>query len=294
MNKPINSLKHLYSGKVRDLYEINADLMLMVASDRLSTFDVILNQVIPDKGKILTQISNFWFDYLKDTTHNHLANFDLNSVLNPDELKYVKNRCVVVKKLQPIPIEAIVRGYLCGSGYKDYVKSGEVGGIKLASGLSINDKLPEPIFTPSTKAEVGMHDENISFEHACGLIGDKLATQVRNLSLAIYNQAATYAKEHGIIIADCKFEFGIDPKTNEVVLMDEVLTPDSSRFIELIPYQKDKTVISFDKQFVRDYLEQTLKWNKQPPIPDLPLKIINKTRDKYLEIAKILGVNVAT
>lgn len=283
----ISNLKLLNRGKVRDIYEIDDDHLLIVTSDRLSAFDVILPQPIPGKGEVLTRVANFWFERTKSLVPNHLSDRPLDSVVtDPEQRSALGDRALVVKKLKPLPVEAIVRGYLIGSGWKDYQRSGAVCGIALPEGLRQADKLPEAIYTPSTKAEIGAHDENISFEQTIELLGETLATQVRDLSLKIYTESAKYALEKGIIIADTKFEFGLD--TNGVVhLIDEVLTPDSSRFWPADQYQPGISPPSFDKQFVRDYLE-TLEWDKTPPGPMLPDDVIQKTAEKYLEAEKRL------
>jgi len=283
----IKSLDKIYSGKVRDLYAIDAQSMLMVASDRLSTFDIILNQPIPDKGKYLTQISLFWFDKLAHVVPNHLLNIDLGKYLTPLELDYVAGRGTTVKRLKPLPIEIIVRGYLAGTGYKDYVKSGSICGIKLPQGLANAAPLPQPIFTPSTKAKTGDHDENITLKECEAVIGSELTMQVADIAIKLYNEACRYALTKNIIIADTKFEFGLD-ENNQLTLMDEVLTPDSSRFWDTATYKVGINPPSFDKQFVRDYLELDIKWNKLPPIPDLPAHIIKQTQDKYHEITQRL------
>lgn len=280
-NQPQLSLKKLYSGKVRDLYEIDAQRMLMVASDRLSAFDVILEQPIPEKGKILTEISNFWFDKLAHLIPNHFTGDQVADVVSAQELPLVEGRAVVAKRLQPVAVEAIVRGYLVGSGWKEYQRSGTVCGIELPQGLQEAQKLPEPIFTPSTKAEVGDHDENISFAQCAAIIGDDLAEQVRDVSIKLYQAAVEYAATRGIIIADTKFEFGLDAD-GTLTLMDEVLTPDSSRFWPADSYQVGTNPPSFDKQFVRDWLESS-GWNKEPPAPAIPADIAQKTADKYRE-----------
>ncbi|HHX35484.1 MAG TPA: phosphoribosylaminoimidazolesuccinocarboxamide synthase [Gammaproteobacteria bacterium] len=279
--QPQLSLKKLYSGKVRDLYEIDAQRMLMVASDRLSAFDVILDQPIPDKGKILTEISNFWFEKLEHIAPNHFTGDQVSDVVSAEELPLVEGRAVVAKRLQPVAVEAIVRGYLVGSGWKEYQRSGTVCGIALPAGLQEAEKLPEPIFTPSTKAEIGDHDENISFAQCAAIIGDDLAAQVRDVSLALYKAAVEYAATRGIIIADTKFEFGLDVD-GTLTLMDEVLTPDSSRFWPADSYQIGSNPPSFDKQFVRDWLEAS-GWNKEPPAPVIPDEVAQKTADKYRE-----------
>ena len=275
------SLKKLYSGKVRDLYEIDDKRMLMVASDRLSAFDVILNEPIPDKGKILTAISNFWFDKLKDLVPNHFTGDKVEDVVSAAELPLVEGRAVVAKRLQPVAVEAIVRGYIVGSGWKEYLKSGTVCGIALPAGLKEAAKLPQPIFTPSTKAAVGDHDENITFAQCEAIIGAELAAKVRDTAIALYSAAVEYAATRGIIIADTKFEFGLD-EDGTLTLMDEALTPDSSRFWPADSYAEGSNPPSFDKQFVRDWLEST-GWNKQPPAPCVPDDVAQKTADKYRE-----------
>lgn len=280
-NQPQLSLKKLYSGKVRDLYEIDAQRMLMVASDRLSAFDVILEQPIPEKGKILTEISNFWFDKLAHVIPNHFTGDKVADVVSAQELPLVEGRAVVAKRLKPVAVEAIVRGYLVGSGWKEYQRSGTVCGIQLPAGLQEAQKLPEPIFTPSTKAEMGDHDENISFAQCAAIIGDDLAAQVRDVSIELYKAAVAYAATRGIIIADTKFEFGLDAD-GTLTLMDEVLTPDSSRFWPADSYQVGTNPPSFDKQFVRDWLENS-GWNKEPPAPAIPDDVAQKTADKYRE-----------
>jgi len=275
------SLKKIYSGKVRDLYEIDDKRMLMVATDRLSAFDVILAEPIPEKGKILTAISNFWFDKLKGLIPNHFTGDKVEDVVPADELPLVEGRAVVAKRLKPVAVEAIVRGYIVGSGWKEYQKSGTVCGIQLPAGLKEAAKLPQPIFTPSTKAAVGDHDENISFEQCEAIIGKELAAHVRDVSIALYSAAVEYAATRGIIIADTKFEFGLD-ENGTLTLMDEVLTPDSSRFWPADSYEEGNNPPSFDKQFVRDWLEST-GWNKQPPAPAVPAEVAQKTADKYRE-----------
>ena len=279
--QPSLSLKKLYSGKVRDLYEIDDQRMLMVASDRLSAFDVILQQPIPDKGKILTEISNFWFNKLEHIIPNHFTGDQVSDVVSAQELPLVEGRAVVAKRLKPVAVEAIVRGYLVGSGWKEYQRSGTVCGIQLPAGLQEAQQLPEPIFTPSTKAEVGDHDENISFAQCAAIIGEDLAKQVRDASLALYQAAVEYAATRGIIIADTKFEFGLD-SDGTLTLMDEALTPDSSRFWPADSYQVGTNPPSFDKQFVRDWLESS-GWNKEPPAPAIPADVAQKTADKYRE-----------
>jgi phosphoribosylaminoimidazole-succinocarboxamide synthase len=275
------SLKKIYSGKVRDLYEIDDKRMLMVATDRLSAFDVILAEPIPEKGKILTAISNFWFDKLAYLVPNHFTGDKVEEVVPVEELPLVEGRAVVAKRLKPVAVEAIVRGYIVGSGWKEYQKNGTVCGIQLPAGLKEAAKLPQPIFTPSTKAAVGDHDENISFAQCEAIIGKELAAQVRDTSIALYTAAVEYAATRGIIIADTKFEFGLD-ENGSLTLMDEVLTPDSSRFWPADSYQEGSNPPSFDKQFVRDWLEST-GWNKEPPAPPVPADVAQKTADKYRE-----------
>jgi len=268
-------------GKVRDIYEIG-DQLLIVASDRMSAFDVVMADPIPDKGKILTNISLFWFKELESIVENHLISS--NPVKYPENCrkyaKELKGRSMLVKKAKPLPVECIVRGYLSGSGWKDYLSNGSVCGISLPEGLKESQKLPEPIFTPSTKAEDGMHDENITFEEAVKLMGEETSENVQQLSLRIYEFGRALAAEKGIIVADTKFEFGI--KDDRLILIDEVLTPDSSRFWPMDSYSPGGPQKSFDKQFLRDYLLD-IKWPKQPPPPKLPPEIIEKTRAKYLE-----------
>jgi len=278
----INSLSLINSGKVRDIYAVDDEHMLIVTSDRISAFDVILPDPIPEKGAVLTAVSNFWFGRTGHIVANHLSDKTLEQILpDPDERAPIDGRGIVVKKLKPLPVEAIVRGYLIGSGWKDYQNSGAVCGIQLPEGLQQAQQLPEAIYTPSTKAEIGEHDENISFEKTVDLLGQDMAEKVRDLSLQIYKDAAAYARDRGIIIADTKFEFGTDAN-GELVLIDEVLTPDSSRFWPADLYQVGISPPSFDKQYVRDYLE-TLHWDKTPPGPNLPEEVINNTAAKYKE-----------
>jgi phosphoribosylaminoimidazole-succinocarboxamide synthase len=276
----IKSLPRLGKGKVRDIYAVGQDKMLIVTSDRLSAFDVVLSDPIPDKGRVLNEMANFWFERLGHIVPNQLTGIDPESVVADDERAQVRGRSVVVKKLKPLPIEAVVRGYIIGSGWKDYQRSGRICGIELPKGLQQAQKLPEPIFTPATKAESG-HDENISFEEVEKLIGAELARKVREVSIRLYKEASEYAASRGIIIADTKFEFGLDAK-NELVLIDEVLTADSSRFWPRDSYRVGVSPPSYDKQFVRDYLE-TLDWNKEPPAPKLPDDVIARTSEKYRE-----------
>jgi phosphoribosylaminoimidazole-succinocarboxamide synthase len=276
----IKSLPRLGKGKVRDIYAVGEDKMLIVTSDRLSAFDVVLPDPIPDKGPVLNEMANFWFARLGHIVPNQLTGIDPESVVLEKERPQVRGRSVVVKKLKPLPIEAVVRGYIIGSGWKDYQKTGKVCGIELPKGLRQAEKLAEPIFTPATKAAEG-HDENISFAEVEKLIGPELAAKVRDISIRLYEEARAYAAQRGIIIADTKFEFGLDRK-NELVLIDEVLTADSSRFWPADSYQVGISPPSYDKQFVRDYLE-TLDWDKTPPAPKLPPQVIEKTSEKYRE-----------
>jgi phosphoribosylaminoimidazole-succinocarboxamide synthase len=276
----IKSLPRVGKGKVRDIYAVGADKMLIVTSDRLSAFDVVLSDPIPDKGRVLNEMANFWFDRLGHIVPNQLTGIDPESVVAQDERPQVRGRSVVVKKLKPLPIEAVVRGYIIGSGWKDYQRSGRICGIELPKGLQQAQKLPEPIFTPATKAESG-HDENISFEQVEKLIGADLARKVRDISIRLYREASEHAASRGIIIADTKFEFGLNDN-NELVLIDEVLTADSSRFWPKDSYKVGISPPSYDKQFVRDYLE-TLDWNKEPPAPKLPADVIARTSEKYRE-----------
>jgi phosphoribosylaminoimidazole-succinocarboxamide synthase len=286
----LKSLPLLSRGKVRDIYAVNDAQLLIVTSDRLSAFDVILPNPIPDKGRVLTQIANFWFDKLAHIVPGQLTGVDPESVVAPDEREQVRGRAVVVKRLKPLPIEAVVRGYLIGSGWKDYQTTGAVCGIALPAGMKMAQKLPQPIFTPATKADIGEHDENISFEEAqahcarvlgAGVDGAALAAQAKEVALRLYREAADYAATRGIIIADTKFEFGID-QAGTLHLIDEALTPDSSRFWPADQYAEGSNPPSFDKQFVRDYLE-TLDWNKTAPGPELPPEIVERTAAKYRE-----------
>jgi phosphoribosylaminoimidazole-succinocarboxamide synthase len=278
----LRSLPLLGRGKVRDIYALDGERLLIVTSDRLSAFDVILPDPIPDKGRVLNEMSDFWFRRLAHIVPNHLSGTAPESVVaGGDEAAQVKGRAVVVKKLKPLPIEAVVRGYLIGSGWKDYQQTGAVCGIRLPAGLKQADKLPDVMFTPATKAEAGTHDENIAFEQVEKLIGKALAAKVRDVSIRLYREAADYARERGIIIADTKFEFGTDDKGN-LVLIDEALTADSSRFWPADQYRPGTSPPSFDKQYVRDYLE-TLDWNKTAPAPRLPAEVIARTSKKYRE-----------
>ena len=283
----LSGLTLIGRGKVRDLYEVDDAHLLMVASDRLSAFDVVLPQPIPGKGEVLTRVSRFWFRRTAGVVPNHLADIPLEQVVpDADERADLGDRAVVVRRLRPLPVEAIVRGYLIGSGWKDYQAQGSVCGIGLPAGLRQADRLPEPIFTPSTKAKMGDHDENVSMEQVSRLIGRDLAEQVRAVSLAIYAESAEYARGRGIIIADTKFEFGLD-EDGRLHLIDEVLTPDSSRFWPADQYRPGTSPPSFDKQFVRDYLE-TLDWDKRPPGPILPEDVIARTAEKYREAERRL------
>ena len=283
----LRSLALLHRGKVRDIYAIGDDRLLIVASDRLSAFDVVLPDPIPGKGRVLTAISNFWFGRTRHIVANHLTGEPLERYLPAaDERAPLEGRSVVVQRLKPLPIEAVVRGYLIGSGWKDYQKTGRVCGIALPAGLRQAAKLPEPIFTPATKAAAGQHDENVPFEAIADTVGGAIATRVRDLTLALYAFAADYARGRGILIADTKFEFGLDAR-GEVVLMDEALTPDSSRFWPADSYREGTGPPSFDKQYVRDYLE-TLDWDKRAPGPRLPAEVIAGTVAKYREAQRRL------
>ncbi len=283
----IKSLPLLHRGKVRDIYALGEKHLLIVTSDRLSAFDVVLPHPIPGKGAVLTAVTHFWMKRFASVIPNHFApDIHLEDHLTPDELAQCHNRAVVAKKLKALPIEAVVRGYLIGSGWKDYQKTGTVCGIRLPSGMRIADKLPAPLFTPADKAPAGRHDENISYEEVAKRIGPELAAKIRDVSLRLYRDATEHARGRGIIIADTKFEFGLD-ETGRLHLIDEVLTPDSSRFWAAESYRPGSSPPSFDKQIVRDYLE-TLDWNKQPPGPVLPEEIAQKTAAKYREAQKLL------
>jgi phosphoribosylaminoimidazole-succinocarboxamide synthase len=283
----LTSLPLLHRGKVRDIYEVDAEHLLIVQTDRLSAFDVILPTPVPGKGEVLTAMSNFWFARLGHVLPNHLSGIAPEAVVKTDdERAQVTGRAFVVKKLKPLPIEAIVRGYLVGSGWKDYKKTGAVCGIALPTGLQEAQKLPQPLFTPSTKAAVGDHDENISFEEAKKLLGEAQAEAVKGATLALYTEAADYALTRGIIIADTKFEFGVDG-AGKLYLIDEALTPDSSRFWPADEYRVGSNPPSFDKQFIRDWLESS-GWNKQPPAPEVPDDVLQKTTEKYREALRRL------
>ncbi|WP_018953751.1 phosphoribosylaminoimidazolesuccinocarboxamide synthase [Thioalkalivibrio sulfidiphilus] len=278
----LTSLPLIHRGKVRDLYAVGEDHLLIVTTDRISAFDVILPTPIPGKGEVLTKISEFWFRKLEHIVPNQLADMSLaEAVPDAAERAPLEGRSLVVKRLKALPIEAVVRGYLIGSGWKDYQKTGQVCGNPLPAGLQLADRLPQPIYTPSTKAAVGDHDENVDFDYTAELVGPELAAQVRQTALALYKAAAEYALERGIIIADTKFEFGLDDE-GVLHLIDEALTPDSSRFWPADTYRPGISPPSFDKQFVRDYLE-TLDWNKQAPGPELPPEVVQKTTEKYRE-----------
>ncbi len=277
----LSSLPLLARGKVRDNYAVGKDRLLMVASDRLSAFDVIMGEPIPGKGALLTQMALFWFDRLANLCPNHLTGEAPESVVGAADLPQVQGRSMLVKRLKPIPVEAVVRGYLAGSGWKEYQDSQSVCGVKLPAGLKNASKLPEPIFTPAAKAEMGEHDENINYEQVVKIVGPELAAQIRDLSIAIYKAASDIALTKGIIIADTKFEFGLD-ESGTLTLMDEVLTPDSSRFWPAESYVAGSNPPSFDKQFVRDWLE-TQAWDKTPPAPRLPAEVVAKTAAKYQE-----------
>jgi phosphoribosylaminoimidazole-succinocarboxamide synthase len=282
----IKSLKFLHRGKVRDLYAVGEDKLLVVQTDRLSAFDVILDDPIPGKGEVLTELSFFWFRKLQHIIPNHLTGIEPESVVDASERAQVAGRAMVVKKLKPLLVEAVARGYIIGSGWKDYQETGTVSGMKLPPGLKQAQKLPEPIFTPASKAPMGEHDENISYAEVEKMMGAALARQVRDTALRLYTEAADYAATRGIIIADTKFEFGTDPQGN-LVLIDEALTPDSSRFWPAAEYRTGISPPSFDKQFVRDWLE-TQPWNKKPPAPRLPPEVLAKTSEKYREALRLL------
>jgi len=282
----LEGLRLIQRGKVRDIYDLG-DALLMVATDRISAFDVVMPQPVPDKGKVLNQISLFWFNVMASLVNNHVISGDVKNF--PKDCRpyadVLEGRSMLVKKTKPLTIECVVRGYISGSGWKSYQKSQEICGIKLPPGLNESDRLPQPIFTPSTKEEAGTHDVNIDFEETCRRIGAAQAEKVRDLSLAIYTQGAKLALEKGIIIADTKFEFGL--LNNEIILIDEVLTPDSSRFWPYAGYKPGGAQQSFDKQYLRDYLI-SIKWNQKPPAPDLPTSVIENTRAKYVEAMRLL------
>ncbi|OGA95796.1 MAG: phosphoribosylaminoimidazolesuccinocarboxamide synthase [Betaproteobacteria bacterium RIFCSPLOWO2_12_FULL_66_14] len=296
MSKPVyetslKSLPLLSRGKVRDMYGVSAERLLIVTTDRLSAFDVVLPDPIPDKGRVLNAMSNFWFAKLAHIVPNHLTGIAPESVVDNAEIEQVKGRSVVVKRLKPLPVEAVVRGYLIGSGWKDYQQTGSVCGVALPRGLRQADKLPEVIFTPATKAALGVHDENIPFEEMQARLGAELARTLRDTAVRLYYEAAAYASGRGIIIADTKFEFGLDENAR-LMLMDEVLTADSSRFWPADQYRPGSSPPSFDKQYVRDYLE-TLDWDKTPPGPRLPELVVARTSEKYREaLERLTGVKL--
>lgn len=291
MQTSIKSIPLVYRGKVRECYAVGEDKLLMIATDRISAFDVILSVPIPKKGKVLTALTNFWFEKLAEGMPTQLTGIDPETVVAEDEREQVRGRAMVVKRLKPILIECVARGYIIGGGWKDYQATGCVCGIKLPEGLKQAEKLPEPIFTPAAKAEVGTHDENISFEKVVELYGESIATQLRDLTISLYKKAADFAATKGIIIADTKFEFGLD-ENGQVCLMDEVLTPDSSRFWPAESYEVGMSPPSYDKQFIRDWLE-TQTWDKTPPAPVPPAEIIEKTAAKYREaLVKLSGKDV--
>jgi phosphoribosylaminoimidazole-succinocarboxamide synthase len=282
----IRSLPLVYRGKVRDSYAVGKDKLLIVTTDRLSAFDVVMKQPIPGKGKVLNAMSNFWFDLLGPIVPNHLTHIAPESVVAPDEVEQVRGRAVVAMRLEPVPAEAVVRGYLIGSGWKDYRATGSVCGIRLPPGMQMAEKLPQPIFTPATKAALGTHDENISYEQLAAKVGERVAETMRATALRLYVAAREYAESRGIIIADTKFEFGLDDE-GTLRLMDEVLTADSSRYWPSAEYRIGVSPPSFDKQFVRDWLEAQ-PWNKAPPPPDLPPEIIARTAAKYREALRAI------
>jgi phosphoribosylaminoimidazole-succinocarboxamide synthase len=287
----LHSLPLLARGKVRDNYAVGDDRILMVASDRISAFDVVMGEPIPGKGALLTQMALFWFDRLAHIVPNHLTGDAPESVVEPDEVAQVRGRAMLVKRLKPLPVEAVVRGYLAGSGWKEYQDNGQVCGVVLPAGLKNASRLPQPIFTPATKAEMGNHDENISFDQMRDIIGGDLADRVRDISIRLYQEAAAYALTRGIIIADTKFEFGLD-RDGALVLMDEILTPDSSRFWPLSSYKEGTNPPSYDKQFLRDWLESVqvdgVAWNKRAPAPAMPLQVVNATSERYAAAVTVL------
>ncbi|MFL9897341.1 phosphoribosylaminoimidazolesuccinocarboxamide synthase [Paraburkholderia fungorum] len=288
----LHSLPLLGRGKVRDNYAVGNDQLLIVTTDRLSAFDVIMGEPIPNKGRVLNEMANFWFEKLKHVVPNHLTGVAPESVVAADEVEQVKGRAVVVKRLEPILVEAVVRGYLAGSGWKDYQATGSVCGVELPPGLQNAQKLPEPIFTPAAKAEMGHHDENITYNEMERRIGTELSATIRDISIKLYKEAADYAATRGIIIADTKFEFGLD-NHGQLYLMDEALTADSSRFWPADQYQVGTNPPSFDKQFVRDWLE-TQPWKKEPPAPKLPDEVVTKTGEKYQEaLERLTGHKLA-
>jgi phosphoribosylaminoimidazole-succinocarboxamide synthase len=283
----VPGLPRIGRGKVRDIYSVDDEHLLIVTTDRLSAYDVVLPDPIPGKGRVLTELSNFWFRMMRDLIPNHLTDISLKNIIDDEALaKSLQSRSIVVRRLKPLPIEAVARGYLIGSGWRDYLETGAVCGIPLPEGLEQASRLPETIFTPATKAEAGDHDENISFERVVEMIGEDLANKVRDMTIQIYERAAAYALERGIIIADTKFEFGQDEE-GRLYIIDEILTPDSSRFWPLEQHRVGISPPSFDKQFVRDYLD-TLDWDKTAPGPELPAEVLEKTSEKYNEALQIL------
>ena len=291
LKSDLTSLPLVYRGKVRDSWAVGEDKLLIITSDRLSAFDVVLDEPITDKGRVLNALSNFWFDKLKDVVPNHLTGIDPTSVVSAADAPQVRGRSVVAMKLKPLPVEAVVRGYLIGSGWKDYQATGSVCGVALPPGLKMAQKLPEPIFTPAAKAALGEHDENINFDQVIAPVGAELAEQIRTVSIELYRKASDYAATRGIIIADTKFEFGLDAD-GRLRLMDEVLTPDSSRFWPADQYQVGISPPSYDKQFVRDWLE-TQPWNKTAPAPTLPPEVVAATAAKYREaLVKLTGADL--
>ena len=283
----VGSLKRIHQGKVRDIYDVDAQHILIVATDRLSAFDVVLPDPIPFKGEVLTRISAFWFERTRHITPNHLSNLAVEDVVtDAAERAQLAGRAMVVKKLKPLPVEAVARGFLIGSGFKDYLAKGSVCGVQLPQGLSLAERLPEPIFTPAYKAPAGQHDENIDFDAVVKLVGREFAESIKRVTLELYRFAADHARARAIIIADTKFEFGVD-HAGRLTLMDEVLTPDSSRFWPVASYKPGISPPSFDKQFVRDYLE-SLRWNKKPPAPRLPPDIVSRTSENYREALRLL------
>ena len=282
----IENLELIARGKVRDIYRIDDKHMLIVTTDRLSAFDVVFSQPIPNKGELLTQVSNFWFEKSSSMITNHLSDLSLRDYVSAKDYDLLAPRSIIVKRLKTLPVEAIVRGYVIGSGWKDYQASGQICGIQLPQNLQQAEKLAEPIFTPSSKAAVGDHDINVSFEATVNLIGENKAKQIKQIAINLYTMAADYAASRGIIIADTKFEFGLD-ENDQIILIDEILTPDSSRYWPADQYQVGISPPSYDKQFLRDYLE-TLDWDKSPPAPQVPAEIIEKMRGKYQEVHDIL------
>ena len=282
----LDNLELIARGKVRDIYAIDEEHMLIIATDRLSAFDVVFEQGIPKKGELLTEVSNFWFAHTAGIVTNHLTDLKLQDYVSDDDYQRLKNRSIIVKRLTTLPVEAIVRGYVIGSGWKDYQATGQICGIPLPADLQQAAKLPEPIYTPSTKAAVGDHDINVSFEETVTLIGEDKASQIKDISIQLYKLASAYAAERGIIIADTKFEFGVDDN-DQIVLIDEILSPDSSRYWPADSYRPGISPPSYDKQFIRDYLE-TLDWDKTPPAPQIPQDIIDRTRQKYQDVHDIL------